>query len=137
MNRLRIVLGFVAGAVLIASSGAHAFLGWPAVRLLLYRAQVPNDLLGGILVVWQFGGVAMLTFGCIVLWLFTNLINGRQVSLLPAMLIGLAYVAFGAWALAMGGMSPFFLLFIIPGLLLVAASALPVPRTPRSAPSAV
>ena len=128
MSRIRIILGFVAGAILIASSGAHAFLGWPAIRLQLLRAHVPNDLLGGMMVVWQFGGVAMLTFGCIVLWLFTNLINGRSVSLRPALLIGIAYVAFGLWALAIGGLSPFFLLFIIPGLLLIAASTWPSPR---------
>ena len=128
MSRIRIIMGFVAGAILIASSGAHAFLGWPAIRLLLKRANVPNDLLGGVMVVWQFGGVAMLTFGCIVLWLFTQLINGRSMSLRPALLIGLAYVAFGVWALAIGGLSPFFLLFIIPGLLLVAAATWPSAR---------
>lgn len=128
MNKVRIVLGFVAGAILVASSGAHTFLGWPAIRKLLRDAHVPNDLLGGVMVVWQFGGVAMLTFGCIVLWLFTQLINGRSMSLRPALLIGLAYVAFGIWALAMGGLSPFFLLFIIPGLLLVAAATWPSSR---------
>lgn len=128
MNKLRIVLGFVAGAILVASSGAHAFLGWPAIRKLLRDAHVPNDLLGGVMVVWQFGGVAMLTFGCIVLWLFTQLINGRSMSLRPALLIGLAYVAFGVWALALGGLNPFFMLFIIPGLLLVAAATLPSSR---------
>lgn len=128
MSRLRIIMGFVAGAILVASSGAHAFLGWPAVRIQLLKAHVPIDLLGGMLVVWQFGGVAMLTFGVIVLWLFTNLINGRVVSLRPALLIGIAYVAFGVWALAIGGLSPFFLLFLIPGLLLVGAATLPATR---------
>ena len=39
-----------------------------------------------------------------------------------------AYVAFGVWALAIGGLSPFFLLFIIPGLLLVAAATWPSAR---------
>lgn len=127
MSRLRIIMGFVAGAILIASSAAHILLGWPAVRLQLQRAHVPNDLVGGLLVAWQFAGVAMLTFGCIVLWLFTKLINGRSVSLQPALLIGVAYVAFGVWALSLGGLSPFFLLFVIPGLLLIAAGTWPVP----------
>ena len=128
MNKIRIILGFVAGAILVASSGAHVFLGWPAIRKLLRDAHVPNDLLGGVMIVWEFGGVAMLTFGCIVLWLFTQLINGRSTSLRPALLIGIAYVAFGVWALALGGLSPFFLLFIIPGLLLVAAATWPSSR---------
>src|SRR5688500_20257498 len=41
---------------------------------------------------WLFGGVAILTFGCIALAVFANALRGRTVSLLPTALIALAYL---------------------------------------------
>ena len=37
-------------------------------------------------------------------------------------LVGLAYAAFGVWALAISGMNPFFLIFVVPGILLAIAA---------------
>jgi len=45
----------------------------------------------------------------------------RRVSYGLPRLIATLYVAFGAWALA-SGMDPFFLIFIVPGLILFAAA---------------
>jgi F0F1-type ATP synthase membrane subunit c/vacuolar-type H+-ATPase subunit K len=48
MKALRLVLGFLAGAVLVASSFAHSILGWKAVQALLEQAKVPADLQQGL-----------------------------------------------------------------------------------------
>jgi hypothetical protein len=125
MSRFRIVLGLIAGGILVASSAAHSFLGWTQLRAALVRSQAPPDLVAGLAVGWHFAGVAMLTFGCIVIWLFTDALRSRPVSLLPAAIIAFVYVVFGIGALIVSAGNPFFFVFIVPGLMLFVASSWP------------
>ena len=123
MTRLRIVLGIVAGVIMLASSAAHSLLGWPALRGALAAVSTPEDLVSGLRIGWQFGGVAMLVFACLVLATFVGLARKRPAPLGPPLLIGAAYVAFGAWAFVVSGLEPFFFsIFVVPGLMLVAAA---------------
>ncbi|MEP7284118.1 MAG: hypothetical protein ABI696_19235, partial [Rubrivivax sp.] len=132
MTRVRAVVGIVTGIVLLLSSVAHSLLGWSGLDAELQKAGASQPLVTGLQIGWQFAGAAMLGFGCIVLLLFTTALRGRrQVSLQPALVIGLLYCAFSAWALAVSGLDPFFLIFLIPGLALVACSW---PPAARSAP---
>jgi quercetin dioxygenase-like cupin family protein len=131
MDRLRIVLGFIVSAIMIASSLAHSILGWKSLSAQLARAQAPPGLIAGLALGWHLGGAAMFTFGCIVLFLFARFAKDRSTSLSPALIIALLYVAFGAWAIATSH-KPFFLIFVIPGLLLVLASWRPTGRSLRS-----
>jgi hypothetical protein len=56
--------------------------------------------------------------------LYVLRLRGKSVSLWPAVFIGVAYVAFGACALLMSHFDPFFFVFVVPGVLLLIASAL-------------
>ena len=120
-NRLRVVLGSVAGVILVGSSAAHSLLGWPQLGAGLASAGAPPDLITGLAIGWHFAGAAMLVFGVIVIRLFADL-RRRRVPLWPALVIAVVYLAFGAGALAVSDMNPFFLVFIVPGLLLLLAS---------------
>jgi hypothetical protein len=122
MKQLRNILGFIVGAMLIASSAAHSLLGWRQLRADLSKAQLPAELILGLEIGWHFAGAAMFAFGCIVIFLFINKIKEQTISLRPAFIIALVYLAFGSWALAVSKFNPFFLIFIIPGLLLLAAA---------------
>jgi hypothetical protein len=115
------MLGLLAGAILVLSSAAHSVLGWRQMQSGLAATNVPPDLVQGIRVGWLFGGVAILTFGCIALAVFANVLRGRPVSLLPTALIALTYLWFGAWALVTSG-NPFFYIFVVPGFMLAIAS---------------
>ena len=121
MHRTRSILGIVAGVLMIASAAAHSLLGWPQLRAQLAQSHVPGDLVQGLAVGWHFGGAAMVAFACIVLWVFVRRLRGRPAPLVPPTIIAAAYLAFGAGALAVTG-DPFFLVFIVPGLMLAAAS---------------
>ena len=127
MTRLRAVLGIIAGAILILSSAAHSFLGWKQMRMALAKVQAPSDLVLGVAVGWHFAGVTMLAFGCIVISLFLRRLRGENVSSFPALVVALAYLGFGAWALKASHLNPFFFVFIVPGVLL-AIAALPAPQ---------
>ena len=122
MARVRAVLGLIASLIVILSSATHSFLGWSWLRGQLAAARVPPDLTFGLKVGWQFGGVAMLAFGLILLALFVKRLRGESVSSLAAVVVAVAYLGFGVWAFFASGFDPFFFIFIVPGILLLAAS---------------
>ena len=122
MTRIRNILGMITGVVMALSSGAHSFLGWPAIESKLAATNIPADLLVGTKISWQFGGLAMLTFGLIVISLFLKRLRGEMVTLLPAAIIAVAYVAVGIWAFLTANFEPFYFIFIVPGIVLAFAS---------------
>jgi len=122
MNRLRIGLGLLAGVLIILSSAAHSILGWKQLSGALATAQAPPDLITALSLGWHFAGIAMFAFGCIILVTFTDALRRRPVSFRPVGFIALVYLAYGVWALRVSNLDPFFLVFIVPGLLLAAAS---------------
>ena len=121
MRRVRPYLGIVAGLTMIASFAAHSLLGWPALAAALAPMHAPRDLVRGLAIGWQFGGASMLIFGAIVLVVFTREMRGVAVSTAPTRIIAGLYVAFGLVALAVTG-DVFFMVFVLPGLMLAAAS---------------
>jgi hypothetical protein len=117
------ILGLIAGIVLILSSAAHSLLGWPQVRTELAAANVPADLAFGLKAGWLFGGVAMLALGIITTAFFAGRLRGDAVSSLVPGVIAAVYVVFGGWALVANGFNPFFLVFVVPGILIALAAS--------------
>jgi hypothetical protein len=135
MPRLRNSLVIAASVLLIASSGAHSLLGWPALRAKLDAASVPADLVQGLAMGWHFAGLVMLVLGIVTLWLLrVERHHGANVRL-PLFVIGGAYELFGIGCLVLLGWDPFLLTFLVPGALLSAAAAL-TPVHPASVASA-
>ena len=122
MNTARAPIGLISGVLLILSSAAHSLLGWQQLGRALAAAGTPADLITGLAIGWHFAGVAMLTFGCIVIATFLDMMRRRPVSLRPVALIAAAYLLFGVWALGVSDLNPFFLVFIVPGVMLAAVS---------------
>jgi hypothetical protein len=111
------VLGIIASVILLISSVMHTFMGWPAMESELKKSNVAGDVVTGLKIGWQFGGVAILLFGIIAMSTFV-----RRTDTRAAFLIGVAYTLFGVWALVMSAFNPFFAIFIVPGLLLTIAA---------------
>ena len=122
MTRVRSILGLIAGVIFVLSSAAHSLLGWKHLRTELSGALIPPDLLRAVAIGWHFGGVAMLAFCCIAIWSSIRHLKGGSVSSFPALVIAMAYLCFGTWALIVSHLNPFFLIFIVPGVLLTVAS---------------
>ena len=119
---MRVLLGQIVGVFLMLSSAAHSLLGWRQLQMQLNAAGVAPDLQTGLRIGWQFGGAAMLAFGFIVLTVFTARRRGTKAPLWAPQVISVLYVAFGGWALSVSRGDLFFLIFVIPGLLLAIAS---------------
>jgi uncharacterized membrane protein YhaH (DUF805 family) len=122
MTKLRNILGLIAAAILVLSSGAHSVLGWPNLNAQLEATHAPADLILGLKIGWLFGGLAMLVFGIIIAAIFMARLRGEGASTFPALVIGIAYIGVGAWALAVTK-NPFFTIFIVPGVLLLFAAS--------------
>jgi hypothetical protein len=123
MQRGRLVLGLIAGVMILATSAAHSLLGWPRLRHALTEADTPAELIVGLSIGWHFAGLAMLVFGALAILLFADALKGRPVSLRPVLLIGIAYLVFGTWSLTVSSLDPFFLAFLVPGILLLVGSS--------------
>lgn len=127
MSRVRPILGLAGSAILLLSSAAHSILGWRAMGGRLAGTNAPPDLITGLGIGWRFGGVAMLVFGIITARVFVarlrgEALRGEAVSGFPVSLIAVAYLLFAAWAAVATGFDPFFLIFVVPALLLLAAA---------------
>ena len=121
MPRWRFVLGIVAAALMVVSAAAHTFLGGKQIRAALGATAVPTDLTKAIGIGWTFGGVAMLAFGTIAIANLVARRNDPAASVAPLAITGAAYILFGLGALIVTGFDPFFLIFVVPGVLLAAA----------------
>ena len=136
MHLLRVILGHLGALLIILSSAAHSLLGWSSLGASLASINAPPELVTGLRIGWQFGGAAMLTFGCIVIREMSTLRHRRSAALWTVLIIGLLYVAFGSWALVISAYDPFFAgVFIVPGLLLIGASW-PLDRRATNVPAA-
>jgi len=122
MERWRYVLGMVAAGLIVASGAAHTLLGWKGTRAELIAAATPPDLLTTVGIGWIFGGVSMFGFGSIAIASFIARRRDPASTLGPIAIIALVYIVFGLGALAASGFDPFFLVFIVPGLLLAVAA---------------
>jgi hypothetical protein len=122
MSKTRNILGVITGIILILSSGAHSFLGWKSMRDQLVSVGAPDDLIAGLGIGWNFAGLAIFIFGCILLGVFIPRIRGRATALWPARLIGIAYTITGLVAYRMSSNTFFMTVFVVPGVLIALAS---------------
>lgn len=122
MNRGRNTCGLIAAFLLILSSAAHSILGWKELSAKLTATNAPEDLVRGLRIGWHFGGAVMLALGVMMGVLFFRRFRGSDTPTFPALIVALAYLVFGAWGLVVSSFDLFFLVFIVPGVLLVIAS---------------
>jgi hypothetical protein len=118
----RSVVGIAASLLIIASGFAHTLVGWKAMRAQLAASGVADDLIDSLGMGWTFGGVAMFGFGAIAIASFLGRRTNPRASLGPVAIIALVYVIFGLGALVASRFDPFFLVFLVPGLLLAIAA---------------
>lgn len=123
--KIRAVAGIVGGLLLLLSSAAHAFLGWPAVSAAIKTTNATAELTTDLMVGWMFGSVAMLTFGLIVLLFGLRLWRGCEADRRPVMVIAACYFGFGLAAFAWTHYDPHFVGFMVIGAIVAVAASTP------------
>ncbi|MCG2586304.1 hypothetical protein [Massilia sp. TS11] len=121
MPRFQSVCGYAAALILLLSSVAHSLAGWPAMREQLLRSGAQPELIQGLHMAWQFGGMVMLVLALVVFLVLRAQASGRGAPAQILPIIGAGYAAFGLaeFALTQAG---FTFVFTVPGLLLLAAA---------------
>lgn len=124
--RARAASGLIGALLLLASSALHGVGGWRFMSAQLDRTGAPAELQLGLQLGWMLGSAAMLAFGLIVAIGCVRRWRGLHADAWPLATIAVVYGAYGAWALAITGFEPQFLIFVIPAVLI--AIAAPGPR---------
>lgn len=118
MSRRRLALVLTSGILFLLSSVAHSVMGWPNLAMQLDLAGAPAELVSGLAVGWNFGGVMMALFGVLAVKAARDAHRGRPVEHTTLVLIGLTYALFGVGAAPVLGSVVFALVFVVPGALL-------------------
>ena len=116
----RVILGLIAGVVMAASGIAHSAVGWRALQQTLRTTNVPDDVSRGLAVPWHFAGMTMVLSGVLAAMTVLRM-RGGTLTAWPAVVVGAAWILFGLWGLVAVKRDATFLMFIIPGALLLAA----------------
>ena len=115
------VLYWFAGVTIGLGAFGHGIGGGRVLRAGLATAALDPNIVGVLWIVWYYVSGAMLLFGVAIVWSwFAARRGGRDVLIVPAM-IGVLYAIFGAAAL-LYGRDPFWLLFLVQGVLLLGSS---------------
>lgn len=123
--RIRAVAGLAGGSLLLLSSVAHAFLGWPAVSTAIKDTNATAELTTDIAIGWLFGSVAMLAFGLIVLLFGVRLWQGKTADRRPVIVIAVCYFGFGLGAFFWTHFHPHFIGFMVIGFIVATAAVGP------------
>ncbi len=114
---MRSTVVIVAGIVMLLSSLAHAFAGWPAMRAALGETGAPADLTAALAAGWTFGSVAMATFGVVVVLCGLRLRRGDRSGVATVRVVAAAWFLFGVATFVLRDFNPHFLLFVATGIL--------------------
>ena len=122
MSKARNILGVITGIVLILSSAAHSFLGWKSMSEQLRGSGAAPDLITGLAIGWNFAGVSIFMFGCLIIGVFAMRLRGQDAPLWVPRLIGLGYTIAGIAAYQVSKQTFFLSVFVVPGVLISMAA---------------
>lgn len=123
LSNVRYYLGLFASGIMILLGAVHSLVGWREFRRTTGVSDLPPPVLQGLAVPWHFTGLSMVAFGCVAAYALYEARRGGG-SLTPAVIIGAAYVLFAVLCMALIKVDATFLMFLLPGALLLAAALL-------------
>ena len=118
MSRARLVLVLMSGILFLLSSVAHSVMGWPNLAMQLDLAGAPDELVRGLAVGWNFGGVMMALIGLLAVKAARDAHRSRPVDRTSLVILGLTYAMFGVGAAPFLQSAVFAAVFVVPGALL-------------------
>ena len=117
------VLGYVAALLLMLEGVLHSVAGWPAVHRELSTAHVSAAFSEGLAVPWHLAGSALVMLGCMAGWCLLRSSEEWSVTRRLVGGIGVYLTAFAIVGAAAIKADPTFLMFGVPGIMLIASAA--------------
>jgi len=127
-----IAAGFYWFAAITITLGAygHGFVGVQPVRAAIAASTLAPDVVRVIWIVWYFVSGCMVTFGILLFWAWPALQARSSSRSSAALIIGAFYAVTGIASYLYSGREPFWLLFVIQGVVVIGSTL--VLRTPSS-----
>jgi hypothetical protein len=126
------VLYWLAASTIALGAFGHGFLGVRPVRAAVAASPLAPDIVHVLWIVWYFVSGSMLAFGAILLWAWPALRRGTSNRSGPVMIVGALYTITGIAAYAYSGHDPFWLMFLVQGVIVIGATM--ALQSPRDAP---
>jgi hypothetical protein len=129
MTRLLATVAYWLTAITITLGAiGHGFLGVKPVRDALATVTLPADIMRVLWIVWYWVSGTMVVFGVLLFWAWPALKAGSSSRSAPPIIIGVLYVIAGAVCYTYTGRDPFWLLFLVQGILLLVTTRVLVSR---------
>ncbi|MGH9868685.1 MAG: hypothetical protein ACREAA_11055 [Candidatus Polarisedimenticolia bacterium] len=120
MSRARAIFLFLAGAMMVTASFAHALAGWPALKPELEKLSASKDVMDTASIGWHWGSATMATLGVIVLAGAWRWWSGDRSGAFAVRLVAACWILFGIATMLTYGVSGHFTGFIVIGALALA-----------------
>ena len=122
MRTLAAVLYWLAAITIALGAYGHGFVGVKPVRAAIAASTLPPETVRVLWLVWYFVSGCMLAFGLLLFWVWPALKAGSSSRSSVAFTIGVLYAITGIAAYLYSGGDPFWLLFLIQGVLVTGAT---------------
>jgi hypothetical protein len=111
-------------AALVITLGAygHGFVGVKPTRAAIEAATLAPNIIRTLWIVWYFVSGCMLVFGVLLFWAWPALEAGPSSRSRVALVIGALYLITGLAAYPYSGRDPFWLLFLVLGVLVIGST---------------
>jgi len=119
---LAVALYWLAAITIALGAYGHGFVGVVPIREAVAASNLDAHAVRVIWIVWYFVSGAMLAFGLLLFWVWAELRSGSARRSGAALVVGAFYLLFGAAAYVYSGREPFWLLFVIQGLIVIAST---------------
>jgi hypothetical protein len=113
------VLYWLAAVVITLGAFGHGFVGVLPIREAIETSTLPPDVTQPIWIVWYFTSGSMIAFGLLLFWAWPALKNGASSRSVPAVIVGVLYLISGVASYVYSERDPFWLMFIVLGLLAI------------------
>ena len=114
---------FAAISITLGAFG-HGLVGVQPVRAAVAASTLAPDVVRVIWIVWYFVSGCMVAFGALLLWAWPGLESGASSRSGVALIIGVFYAITGVASYLYSGRDPFWLVFVILGLIVIGSTLL-------------
>jgi len=125
------ILYWLAAVVITLGSLGHGFVGVIPIRDAIVASPLGPDVTRPLWIVWYGTSLSMITYGLLLFWAWPALRAGSSSRSVPAYIVGGFYLLVGIGAYVYSQLDPFWLMFIVLGVLAIGTTA--ILGAPRSA----
>jgi hypothetical protein len=123
MRRIAAALYWIAAITIALGAYGHGFVGVKPTRAAIEASSLDSHTVHVIWIVWYFVSGAMLAFGMLLFWAWPGFKPGAVSRAAAAWVIGALYLITGIAAYLYSGGEPFWLLFLVQGVMVLGSTA--------------